>query len=277
MIASFRPLAVAAIALSASLAPLDARDSGAGCRNLRPRSIGSIAPFAVLDGAGQPFALPFLGGLDVPRPQFVDIDADGDLDLFVQEYSNFIWFFENTGKPAAPKYEWRSDRYQNLEVGEWYRFVDLDGDGDVDLLGEQPFSNIRWYRNTGSRQAAKFEPVAALQDTDGQVILLDRQNIPAIVDLDCDNRLDFFIGRVEGTVTRYEADAPGSARFAFITDRFEDIEIIGGGGLDADHGTTSQPPARRAATARTRWHLPTSTATRTSTCSGATSSRRACS
>ena len=201
----------------------------------------------MLDANGQPYALPFLGGLDVPRPQFVDIDADGDLDLFVQEYSNFIWFFENTGKPAAPKYEWRTDRYQNLEVGEWYRFVDLDGDGDADLLGEQPFSNIRWYRNVGGKTAAKFEAAAPLQDTDGQLLLLDRQNIPAIVDLDCDNRLDFFIGRVEGTVTRYEAEAPGAARFAFITDRFEDIEIIGGGG-DAEGGG-SGPTTRHGANA----------------------------
>jgi FG-GAP-like repeat len=190
-----------------------------------------IAPFPVLDETGRPYALPFLGGLDVPRPQFVDIDGDRDLDLFVQEYSNAIWFFENTGTAAVPRYEWRSDRYLNLEIGEWYRFVDLDADGDYDLLSEQPFSNIRWYRNTGSRTAPAFEAAGALQDSDSQPILFDRQNIPAIVDLDCDNRLDLFIGRVEGTVTRYEAEAPGAARFSFITDRFEDIEIIGGVGL----------------------------------------------
>jgi hypothetical protein len=195
-----------------------------------------IAPFAVQDETGTAYALPFLGGLDVPRPQFVDIDGDRDLDLFVQEYSNAIWFFENTGSSAAPRYEWRTDRYQQLEIGEWYRFVDLDGDGDFDLIGEQPFSNIRWYRNTGGRTAPAFAPAGALHDSDGQLILFDRQNIPAIVDLDCDNRLDLFIGRVEGTVTRYEAEAPGAARFSFITDRFEDIEIIGGIGLEGAAG-----------------------------------------
>ena len=117
-------------------------------------------------------------------------------------------------------------------MGEWYRFVDLDADGDVDLLAEQPFSNIRFYRNTGTKQAAQFEPGGILNDTDGQPLFLDRQNIPAIVDLDCDGRLDLFIGRVEGLVTRYEADAPGSLKFAFLTDHFEDIEIIGRGPQD---------------------------------------------
>ena len=200
----------------------------AGAAVQEPRTFTrAVAPFPVADESGQPFDLPFLGGFDVPRPQFVDIDGDGDHDLFVQEFRNDIRFFENSGTAKAPKYVWRTDRFLDLEVGEWYRFVDLDADGDFDLLAEQPFSNIRLYRNVGTKQAAKFEPGAVLNDTDGQPVFLDRQNIPAIVDLDCDNRLDLFIGRVEGLVTRYEADAPGSLKFAFLTDHFEDIEIIG--------------------------------------------------
>ena len=196
-----------------------------------PAFTRAIAPFQVVDEAGKPFDLPFLGGLEVPRPQFVDIDADGDYDLFLQEFRNEVWFFENTGSAKAPTFEWRTDRYQNLDVGEWSRFIDLDADGDFDLLAEQPFSNIRFYRNVGSKQQAKFEAGGTLVDTDGQNVYLDRQNIPAIVDLDCDERLDLFIGRVEGLVIHYEAEAPGSLRFAFLTDHWEDIEIIGRGGL----------------------------------------------
>jgi hypothetical protein len=157
----------------------------------------------------------------------VDIDGDGDLDLFVQEYSNSIQFFENTGTRSAPRYEWRTDKYRDLDVGEWYRFVDLDGDGDHDLVGEHPFSHIRSYRNEGTSSAPRFVYADSLRDGDGVAIYLDRQNIPAFGDIDCDQRLDFLVGRVEGTVARFEAAAPGSERFAFVQEHFEGIEIVG--------------------------------------------------
>jgi hypothetical protein len=218
---------LAGIFIAASLMAMGVTLAG-GQRAPAPTSFErAIAPFVVEKESGQPYALPFLGGFDVPRPQFVDIDADGDHDLFVQEFPNAIAYFENTGSAKAPKYEWRTDRYQNLEIGEWYRFVDLDADGDQDLLGELPFSHIRFYRNVGSRTAARFDYIGPLKDTDGQDIFLDRQNIPAFVDLDCDKRLDMFVGRVEGTVARYEAEQPGAERLAFIQEQFEGIEIIG--------------------------------------------------
>jgi len=37
--------------------------------------VRQIAPFPVLDATGTPYEHPFLGGFDVPRPQFIDIDA----------------------------------------------------------------------------------------------------------------------------------------------------------------------------------------------------------
>ncbi len=58
-----------------------------------------------------------------------------------------IIFFERSNGGWA----WRTDRFQDLDVGEWYRFVDLDGDGDADLLGESRFGYIQAWRNTGSR------------------------------------------------------------------------------------------------------------------------------
>jgi len=96
-----------------------------------------VAPFPVRDEHGNPYEHPFLGGFDVPRPQLVDSDADGDLDLFVQERSGELMFLENVGTPHAPRFVWRTDRFRDLDVGERARFADLDGDGDPDLVAEE--------------------------------------------------------------------------------------------------------------------------------------------
>ncbi|MGH7469968.1 MAG: FG-GAP repeat domain-containing protein [Longimicrobiales bacterium] len=190
-------------------------------------------PFTVLDEHGRPYEHAFLGGLDVPRPHFLDIDADGDLDLFVQERSNELMFFENTATGAAGGYVWRTDKYHGLDVAEWTRFVDIDGDGDYDLLAEQPFSYIRLYRNEGTKQRAVFRLAAdSLRDHQGGAIFADRQNILNVVDIDCNGLLDLFLGRVEGTIAHYE-EVQGSGtqfgvpRFRFVTERWENIEIIG--------------------------------------------------
>jgi len=200
-----------------------------------------IDPFPVLDESGAPYPYPFLGGFDVPRPQFADIDADGDLDLFVQERTSALMYFENTGTAAQATYTWRTDRWEGLDVGEWAKFVDIDGDGDLDLLAEQRFSYVRYFRNDGSAARAALTPVAdTVRDVDGKPVFADRQNIPWIGDLDCNGRLDLFLGRVDGTVTRYEmqdVDATGAPRFRFVTDRFEGISIVAQ--LGTRHGANS--------------------------------------
>lgn len=197
------------------------------------------APFVVRDSAGRVYPAPFLGGFDVPRPQLVDLDGDGDLDLFVQERSGEIMYFEN----VAGNFVWRSDRYHDLDVGEWYRFVDLDGDGRIDLLGESRFSHIRAWRNTGTPTAASFTLAAdTLRDADGEPIFADRQNILNLVDIDADGRLDLFIGRVEGHVNRWEAvdvGADGLPRFRLLEERWEGISIVGA--VQLGDGTASRP------------------------------------
>ena len=126
-----------------------------------------ISPFPVLDSTGHPYALPFLGGFEHPRPQLVDIDGDGVNELFIQENSNDLALFQRT----AAGWILTTERYENLTIGEWYRFADIDGDGLVDLFTESPLSYIRYYRNVGTRSAAGFVVAAdTLRDVGGQAI-----------------------------------------------------------------------------------------------------------
>ncbi|MGH7502309.1 MAG: FG-GAP repeat domain-containing protein [Longimicrobiales bacterium] len=198
-----------------------------------------INPFPVLDAAGTEYVHPFLGGLDVPRPQFIDIDADRDLDLFVQERTDHVAFFENTGTAQEPVFIWRTDRYQDLSLGEWNRFHDFDGDGDLDLLAEEKYSYVQYFRNEGNARDARFVLAEdSVKEATGKPLFSDRQNIPALADIDCDSVLDLFLGRVDGTVTLYTQMSSDSVpAFSFVQDRWEGIEIVAQFG--SRHGANS--------------------------------------
>ena len=237
--------------------PPAGRSAGEGAWVRRVRGM------TVLDSTGSPYAWPFLGGFDAPRPQLLDIDRDGDDDLFLQERTGEVMFFERVDRAelppgrraargrgpagsdrasdpasdtavAGPPFVWRADAYRGLAVGDWYRFGDVDMDGDVDLLAEEPFSHVRYYRNDGEPGSPDFVPAAdTLRTTGGEAIFSDRQNVPNVGDIDCDGRQDLLVGRLDGTVTRFEVagwrESPEGERvprFRRVTDRFQDIEIV---------------------------------------------------
>ncbi|HKS05552.1 MAG TPA: VCBS repeat-containing protein [Gemmatimonadaceae bacterium] len=170
---------------------------------------------------------PFLGGFDVPRPQLVDINGDGKLDLFVQERSGELMYFEREGD----EWVWKSDRFQNIDVGEWYRFVDIDRDGDADLFAEQLTGYIRVWKNAGTATSPSLVAMGdTVRDVDGRAIVADRQNILNAVDIDCNGRLDLFIGRVQGVVDRYEQEGvspDSSPRFRLLEEMWQGIEVLG--------------------------------------------------
>lgn len=227
-----RALVLAAL-LSVSAASMSAAQSSTGAPNaLLARFERQVQAFPIKDVAGNAYELPLLGGLERPRPQLVDIDGDGDLDLFIQDRPGRMMFIERDGN----RWVWRTDRWQDLEVGEWSRLVDVDGDGKIDLLAESPYSYIRYYRNEGTKQSARMVLAAdTLKDDKGTPIFADRQNIPQLADLDCNKQLDLFLGRVDGTVSRYEMLPLGAdriPRFRMIAERFEGIHILGGEATD---------------------------------------------
>ncbi len=199
-----------------------------------------IAPFPVTSSAGDELEFPFLGGFNAPRPQFVDIDGDADLDLFVQEENatlsrpGRLIFFENTGDAAGFRFEYRSDAYRGLDVGNWYRFIDYDGDGDQDLFSEAPFAFVRYWQNVGDSTTPEFRMAAdSLRDTNGDLVNFDVGSLPDLADIDCDGDFDLLVGRAAaGTITLYEGlglDSGGVPSFEEIPGNFQDISIIGEG------------------------------------------------
>ncbi len=97
-------------------------------------------------------------------PSLVDIDDDGDLDLFTSGYYGIVSFFENTGTPEAPAFAAPTENPFGLSPLD-YNFListaDLDDDGDVDFVftaydEDEGIWSIGYAENTGTAEDAAF-------------------------------------------------------------------------------------------------------------------------
>lgn len=128
--------------------------------------------------------------------EFVDIDNDGDLDLFIGKYNSpyqFIDFYKNVGTSADPIYIPTSIEENPLSgVSGSYAFIsfaDIDNDGDSDLfIGDG--NTVRFFNNTGTASVPEF-----VEET-SPITLPANINIaiPDFADVDNDGDLDFFAG-----------------------------------------------------------------------------------
>jgi hypothetical protein len=137
-------------------------------------------------------------------PALVDIDGDGDLDLFVGEDDGSVDFFRNLGSPAKPNWVLAATDYQGFDVGKYAKptFGDLDGDGDYDLLVGDKDGRLHFYENTGT----PTNPAWAPPDDYFGGIDVGRYSAPLLADLDGDQDLDLLVGVENGRIWAYEND-----------------------------------------------------------------------
>ena len=70
----------------------------------------SVAGIPVTAG-GLLLEQPFTGGIDNPRHQFLDIDGDGDLDLFMLDNDGSMSYYENSGTAQSPHLVYRENPF----------------------------------------------------------------------------------------------------------------------------------------------------------------------
>ena len=140
-------------------------------------------------------------------PTLVDIDGDGDLDLFVSEYYGGILFYENTGTASSPNFSTPAavDPFGIVTSNNFgiATFADLDGDGDTDLLVSELYGSIKYFENTGTATNPQF---AAAQNNPFMFTGASILNKFAAGDIDDDGDIDLFMGVDGFTNMNYNAN-----------------------------------------------------------------------
>lgn len=126
---------------------------------------------------------PYLKSGALSRPVSVDWNGDGKLDILSGNSAGYLQYFENTGTRESPEF---TDRgyltsggkpirriagpngsvqgpaeekwgYSNLSVADW------DLDGKLDLIVNDIWGDVVWYRNTGTPQKAELAPAQSVE------------------------------------------------------------------------------------------------------------------
>ncbi len=164
---------------------------------------------------------------DPVAPALVDIDSDGDLDLFVGRFFiGRLRFFRNIGSPTSPIFEEQTfTPTSSINVGQAASpfFYDIDGDGDLDLFIGDSDGNVEFYRNTGTPQNATFVLV-----TNALVRLPNfaANASPCLVEENGTAQL--FVGGSEGWVAHYRNTGTGETPvFALQSEQYETLDAGG--------------------------------------------------
>jgi VCBS repeat-containing protein len=173
------------------------------------------------NGNGHP-----LGNVDVGSsavPTFGDLDGDGDLDLVVGESEGTLLSFRRESNGSYTPLTGAANPLVGIDIGRFSRpgFVDLDGDGDKDLIVGELNGAVFSFRNNGN---GTFTAMTGA-DNPFNGIVMGLLPAPSFVDLDGDGDMDAVFGIYQGTLRTFRNDAGQFAELIGASNPFSAIDV----------------------------------------------------
>ncbi len=149
-------------------------------------------------------------------PTLNDLDNDGDLDLLTGEANTDLIYFENVGSSSTPFLAVpMTNPFSIANPVHLNRctpfFVDLDADGDLDILSGTNDGDFFYYKNNGSSTLPNFSSSALTNPFSLQNIGLFDWSSVALADLDADGDLDLLSGKHPGDFVYFENTGSSSS------------------------------------------------------------------
>jgi hypothetical protein len=172
-----------------------------------------------------------------PQVRLADMDADGDLDLVVSRRGpsphNCVCYVENTGSPSSPQWTYRgiiggivyaSESDVHMAVG------DIDGDGDLDMVGSSSALTIQCWENVGTPQTFQFIENPSMLLGIGSFSQYPRG--VDLADFNGDGRLDLLI-----------AGGYGSQNYLYLNESVTPVERMSWSTIKAMYRPDQGPPS----------------------------------
>ena len=142
--------------------------------------------------------------------ELVDIDGDSDLDI-VEIDAQGAYLYENTGTRYRHEFDPNTYTYfpGDFSWVKTFEFVDVDNDGDFDIIAADYYGGLYYEENIGTSRAPNFADTIYLANPldaalYSAVIPSGLLNDFAFVDLDGDSDMDFFSLDTYGDVYYFE-------------------------------------------------------------------------